>query len=136
MRLILAMPLMAAAVAALGACGQSDETFKATYRNELVTQCSRDAARGAPAGVNVQGLCTCMIDRYVANTPVDRLKTERGQTEIPAAAREAMMQCAQEEMRRQMGGATGATPATPAPATEAPAAPAETPGAATENESE
>jgi hypothetical protein len=122
MRLILAMPLMAAAVVGLGACGQSDDAYKASYRNELVAQCTRDAGRAAPAGANVAGLCQCMIDRYVANTPVDRLKAERNQSEMPPAAREAMMHCAQQEMQRQLGNVTTAIP--PAPTVPAPEAPA------------
>lgn len=125
MRLILAMPLMAAAVTGLAACGQSDEAYKASYRNELTAQCTQQAGAAAPPGANVAGLCSCMIDRYVANTPVDRLKAERSQSEMPAAAREAMMHCAQQEMQRQLGNATSAlptAPAAPAPAAPAPAA--------------
>jgi hypothetical protein len=52
-----------------------------------------------------------MVDRYMRDTPIDRLRVEKNQTEMPPAAREAMTQCATEEIR-----ARTIQPAVPAPA--------------------
>ena len=131
MRLIQTMALGAAALGGLAACGQSDEAFRASYRTKAVTACTQGAAR-APnaANVDTNRLCTCMVDGYMRATSTDQLKAERNQTAAPAAAQQAMMQCAQEQAAAMRGAApdTNAAPVAPeAPA--APAAPAESGGA-------
>ncbi len=112
MRLFLCIPLTAATMATLGACGQSDEAFRASYRTKSVEACVT-GTRASPNAALVDGqrLCTCMVDRYMRDTPSDRLKAERDQTEPPPAARAAMIQCATEAIRAQSG-----QPAAPAPA--------------------
>ena len=85
----------------LAACGESDDAFKASYRTRLTQACTQASGPGAAEG---QRICTCMIDRYVANTPVSQLRAEKDQTAMPAAAQQALQQCTQEAMQRQLGG--------------------------------
>lgn len=103
MRLMLSMPLMVACIAGLAACGQNDEAFRASYRNQLMGACARGPARAST-------ICTCMVDRYMRDTPIERLRAEKSQTEMPPAARQAMIQCATDAIR-----AGTLQPAVPAP---------------------
>jgi hypothetical protein len=126
MRLILAMPIMAAAVAGLAACGQSDDAFRASYRTKAVEACSQGARSAAgSAGVDANRLCSCMVDNYMRATSTEQLKAERDKTTPPPAARAAMMQCA----REQAGAMSAPAPVTPPAANEAAAPAPEVPAA-------
>lgn len=128
MRILLGMTLGAVAITGLGACGQSEEAFRASYRTEALRSCTAGAnsTNTAPLtqlGITVQALCECAIDRYMQATPVDQLRREMNATEMPAGVRNATIQCTTQLMRPQGGAATPALPSTEAPA--APAAPTE-----------
>ncbi len=102
MRLMLSM---AVAAVALAACGQSEEAFRADYRTRAVSSCvtgarsSPNAAQATAAGINPETLCNCMIDRYMRDTPIDRLKSEENSSTPPPAAQAAARQCALEATR-------------------------------------
>jgi hypothetical protein len=102
MRLMLSMAVTAVALAA---CGQSEEAFRADYRTKAVSSCvtgarsSPNAAQATAAGINPETLCNCMIDRYMRDTPIDRLKSEANSSTPPPAAQAAAQQCAMEAVR-------------------------------------
>jgi len=103
--------VLALAATGLVACGETDEAFRSNYRTSAIAECTR-GAQSAPSvpGINPEQLCTCMVEGYMRDTPSDRLKAERGQTQAPPAAQSAMMEC----VRQATSGQSGAAPATPA----------------------
>jgi hypothetical protein len=134
MRLILSMTLATLALGGLAACKPSDESVRNTVRASALQGCRSGGdpatrAQMTQAGINIDELCTCAIDRYVGSAPIEQLRGNLG-PEAQQAVQRASMQCAQEMMSRAgttPGAGSGATPTTnEAPA--APEAPAE-PGA-------
>ena len=117
MRIFQTMMLGAVALGGLAACGQSDEAFRASYRTKALASCNRGGQTAPnPGNVDVNRLCTCVVDGYMRSTPTDRLRAEGDQSTPPAAAQQAMMQCAQELM-------PAAPPMLPAELPSAPASP-------------
>lgn len=95
--------LAAAAVLlpALAACSESEAAFRDSYRTRAVDSClagARSAAAASPARVDVQRMCECIVDRYMAETSVEALRAEENQPTAPPAAQRAMTQCAAEQM--------------------------------------
>jgi hypothetical protein len=143
MRLIWSMTF-ALALAGLAACKPSDESVRNTVRAQALQGCRQGdpAARAqmSQMGLNLDELCTCAIDRYLASAPIEQLRGNPG-PEAQQAVQRASMQCAQEMISRAgatPGAIPGAAPATneaPTAPEIAPAAPAE-PGAAEENAAE
>lgn len=138
MRIMLTMGIAALTLTGLAACGQSEASFRTTYRTEALRSCTAGAnsTNTAPLtqlGITVQGLCECAIDRYMQATPVEQLRREMNSTEMPAGVRNATIQCTTQLMRAPAGGATPTLPG--APSAE-PAAPPAAPGAETENAAE
>lgn len=100
---------LAAAASAIAACSQSDDAFRTSYRTKAVGDCTRGAqSQPNPAGLNMEQLCTCMVDGYMRATPTDRLKAERDQNAPPAAANAAMQQCVQQVLQNMGGSLPGA----------------------------
>lgn len=115
MRLVPTAAFLTFAAAALGACGNSDEAFRATYRTGAVESCmsgARAAPNAAATGLDFQRLCGCAVDAYMAQTSTEQLRREGSGATPPPAARAAMMTCLN-QMRPGLGG-------TPAPAGDKP----------------
>jgi hypothetical protein len=134
MRLILSMTVGVLALSALSACGQNEESIRASYRTQAMANCRAGATPAAVGqlrqmGVNAEQLCSCAIDRYMRATPLDQLKRESS-NEMPPGLTTATTQCVTELMR-QAAPAVAPTPNEAAPAAEAP--PAEAPPAEEEN---
>jgi hypothetical protein len=115
MRHVLNAASLTLVVAGLGACGQSDEAFRATYRTGAVESCVT-GARSAPnaavaaAQIDFQRLCGCTVDAYMAQATTEQLRREGSGSTPPPAARAAMMTCLG-QLRPGLGGTTpAATP--------------------------
>ena len=99
MRTILTAASLAIATAGLAGCGGSDESFRAEYRTRAVEACasgaraSPNAAAAQSAGVNLQRVCECAVDRHLANNSTAALRGEKQDTAAPAGAQTAMIQC-------------------------------------------
>lgn len=138
MRLKLSMTVGALALAGLAACGPNEASVRNTFRTAAIAGCQQGdpsaRAQMAQAGISVDQLCTCAVDRYMQSATLEQLKQNPNTPEATSRLQTATMQCATELMRQAGGAAPGGAPesnAAPA-APEAPAAPAE-PGAGEEN---
>ena len=105
MRLILSMTLATLALGGLAACSKpSDESVRNTVRASALQGCRMGGdpatrAQMTQAGINIDELCTCAIDRYVASAPIEQLRGAPG-PEAQQAVQRASLQCAQELMSR------------------------------------
>jgi hypothetical protein len=120
MRLVLTAASLTVAIAGLGACGASDEAYRATYRTGAVESCVTGArsapnAAAAAAQVDFQRLCGCTVDAYMAQATTEQLRREGSGSTPPPAARAAMMTCLN-QIRPGLGG----TPPAAAPAGDKP----------------
>jgi hypothetical protein len=115
MRLFLTAASLTLAVAGLGACGQTDETFRARYRAGAVESCVAGArsspnASAVAAQVDFQRLCGCTVDAYMAQTSTEQLRREGSSATPPPTASTAMMTCLR-QMRPDLGGTPPVAPA-------------------------
>lgn len=126
MRLFLSIPLAVAAIATLGACGQSEEALKSSFRTGALAGCQRGdpsaRAQMERAGINVDQYCTCAIDRYLQTATMEQIRRDSENPNNSTALRSAAMQCAGDMMRQSNTAAgapslgAGAAPTAPAPA--------------------
>lgn len=105
MRTILTATSLAVAIAGLAGCGGSDESFRAAYRARSVEACA-SGARSSPnagaaqsAGVDLQRVCECAVDRHLANSTTAALRGETQGKAAPASAQAAMIQCLTESLQ-------------------------------------
>jgi hypothetical protein len=113
MRTILTATSLVIATAGLAGCGGSDESFRAEYRTRAVEACA-SGARASPnasaaqsAGVNLQRVCECAVDRHLANSTTAALRGETKGSAAPAGAQSAMIQCLTESLQAGQGKAGG-----------------------------
>lgn len=129
MRLMLGMTMGLLSLTGLAACGQSDQQFRTTAREQLLRGCQAgDAsmrAQMSQAGVDVDRYCTCAIDRFMQSASSERLK-QLSRNPGSAAGDQGMQRAAEQCVREQVPN-LGATPG--APSTEAVPAPAANEGA-------
>jgi hypothetical protein len=77
-------PLSLAALAllpALAACGQAEQAARNVYRDGAISTCQAQAGRVLPGGlgtVDLQGFCTCAVDRFMAGKSLSDLRTPPG----------------------------------------------------------
>jgi len=120
MRTIFSIGLGLVAVTGLAACGKTDEAVRTEARTRLATNCPRAAtpeitAMLTQAGVTMDQVCSCTVDRYMRSVTVAQI-TEDSASPAPARISAASAQCASELV-------AAAQSHGPAPATEtAPAA--------------
>lgn len=96
MRLALTAALLTLTAAGLGACGQGDAAYRATYRTGAVESCmsgARSAPNAAATGIDFQQLCGCAVDAYMSHTSTADLRREGNSSVAPPGARSAMIQC-------------------------------------------
>jgi len=129
MRSLLMIAVGAVALTGLSACGGGEEAFRTSLRTQALANCRSGSNAAAvqqlqQIGMTVDQLCTCAIDRYMRGATYDQLKADRN-NELPAALRNATMQCMSEQVSRAGASLPGATPgATPGAAPAAPEVPA------------
>jgi hypothetical protein len=133
MRMISSIGLGLVALAGLAACGKSDDAVRTEARTRLAANCPRSAtpdvtAMLAQAGVTIDQVCSCTVDRYMRSVTVAQIR-EDSASPAPARISAASAQCMTE-----LTAATQSNAAAPANAAAGePAAPAEA-GAAEEHE--
>jgi hypothetical protein len=113
MRTILTATSLAIAIAGLAGCGGSDDSFRAEYRTRAVEACasggraSPNAAAAQSAGVDIQRVCECAVDRHLANSTTAALRGEARDKAAPAGAQSAMVQCLTESLQAARAKAGG-----------------------------
>ncbi|HTU10639.1 MAG TPA: hypothetical protein VMG08_07030 [Allosphingosinicella sp.] len=125
MRLMLTMATGVLVLTGLAACGQNEQSIRSNFRTQALANCQRGAdasarAQLSQAGINIDQLCTCAIDRYMQQASLDQLKQDANNPD-PPALRATSIQCASELVRQSTPAAAptpGAAPAPAEPATE------------------
>ncbi len=88
--------IIALSVLTLTACGEGsafDESFKASFREKLVTTCTSSASGSIPAGVNIDldKICGCAADKIMEGKSAKELvSTVPGSAEDLAKVRQCM----------------------------------------------
>ena len=82
MRLMLGMTASVLVLTGLAACGQNEASVRSNFRTQALANCQRGAdasqrAQLTQAGINIDQLCTCAIDRYMQSASLDQLKADR-----------------------------------------------------------
>jgi len=135
MRVISSMIVGVLALSGLAACGQSEQSLRASTRDQMLLGCrSGDAASRAQltqAGVNVDQFCGCAIDKFMQSASTEQLRQISSNPNNVPGLETASAQCMREMMPQSTP--TPGAPAAPNEAAAGPAAPAEA-GAAEGNE--
>jgi len=119
MRTIFSIGLGLCALAGLAACGKSDEAVRTEARTRLTANCPRSATPDVTAvltqaGVTIDQVCSCTIDRYMGSVTVAQI-TEDSASPTPSRISAASAQCVTELVAAaQSHGSTPANEAAPA----------------------